>query len=85
MKVIKSFDQFLTEKVQEVQKSEVQKEVQKEVSELKPNMREEYQKFFKEKLKKFGATGIGALGDKRSEFFKEIKAEWHNHKETLIK
>lgn len=92
MEKIKKFDDFIFEQfvndqfideAKEVQKSEVQKEVQAEVSELKPNMRTHYMKFFQDKLKKFGVKGIGQLGDRRSEFFKEIKAEWSKHKETI--
>jgi len=82
MKNIKKFEQFINES-KEVQKSEVQKEVQSEVKELKPNMRTHYMKFFQDKLKKFGVKSIGQLGDKRGEFFKEIKAEWSKHKETI--
>ena len=81
------FEQFVNEQfineAKEVVKSEVQKEVQAEVAELKPNFRTHYMKFFQDKLKKFGAKGIGNLGDRRSEFFKEIKAEWSKHKETI--
>lgn len=63
--------------------TEVQKEVHKEEKEMKTNYREHYQKFFHDKLKKFGAKGLGELGDRRGEFFKEIKSEWAKHKSTI--
>lgn len=82
MKTIKNWSDFLNEKKVEI--TEVQKEVRKEEVEIKKtNYREHYQKFFHEKLKKFGAKNISSLGDKRGEFFKEIKAEWSKHKETI--
>lgn len=76
------FNEAVTEK--EVQ-SEVQKEVKADVAKLPSGLKAEYNKFFHDKLKKFGAKGLGDLGDRRSEFFREIKSEWSKHKEAFLK
>lgn len=90
MKAIKYWTEFVNEKavVEEKPKAkpeitEVQKEIHKEEEKMKTNYREHYQKFFHDKLKKFGVKGLGELGDRRGEFFKEIKAEWTKHKSTI--
>ena len=85
MKILR-WNEFLNEKVQP-EISQAQKEVRTEEAEIaeKPNLRNAYREFFSSKLKKFGVKGIGQLKDKRSEFFKEIKAEWTKHKESMVK
>lgn len=43
--------------------------------------KEEYQKFFKEKLKKYNVKSPAELGDKKDDFFEEIDREWTGEKE----
>jgi len=44
---------------------------------IQEGSKEEYQKFFNEKLKKFGVSSPAELSDdKKKEFFNEIKKEW---------
>ena len=44
---------------------------------IEEGSKEEYQKFFKEKLEKFGVKSPAELDDeKKKEFFEEIKKEW---------
>lgn len=45
------------------------------------NLREEYQKYFKETLETFGAKSLGELArEDRSDFFKKIKEGWEKGK-----
>jgi hypothetical protein len=75
---IKNWIEF-NEAVQEPQ-SEVQAEVKAKEKTMKPKTLNKYQLFFQGKLKKYGVKGIGQLGDKRSQFFKEIKSDWAKQK-----
>jgi len=47
-------------------------------------MRDHYKEFFSKKLQKYGAKGLGQLGDKRSAFFKEINLSGVNIKKHSL-
>ncbi len=82
MKTIKSWTEFVNE-AKHIE-SEVQKDVHKDEAEMKEETKPIYKEFFKDKLKKYGVSNIGELKDRRSAFFKEIKADWAQHKKVPV-
>ncbi len=73
---ILSIDEYVAEeKMFESQSAEYQ------LLEEAENLREEYQKYFKETLEAFGVASLGKLPrEKRSEFFSKIKEGWEKGK-----
>lgn len=69
---------------EDVEITQVQKDVKQEVKKMKPKTKNAYQQFFSDKLKKTGKT-LGELGEERGQFFKEVGKEWTAHKKTLAK
>lgn len=73
---ILSIDEYVAEeKMYESQMAEY------DVLDEAENLREEYQKYFKETLESFGVASMGELPrEKRSEFFSKIKEGWEKGK-----
>jgi len=84
---VKNFEEYIKEAKEtaeiEEPKSEVQAEVRAKEKTMPKRVKNKYQEFFSAKLKKYGSTNIGGLGDKRSQFFKEIKTDCAIEKEKI--